>query len=106
MPANAKLTWSASPSNPPNYKIQWYWNGNPSGLGLYNVGGAIGGLNRLFTDDNPGITLVDGDTVRAEVAAYNGVTGAVSIFVSSPTITISITPPPLLPPTNVGLVQI
>src|SRR5262245_8742066 len=86
---NAKLTWGASPSNPPQYRIQWYYNGTPAGFGLFNAAAQPpGGLQRTFADDNPGIALGNGDTIRAEVQAYNAATGAVSPYVSSNNVTL------------------
>ena len=105
--ANAKLTWTKSPSSSVNqYSVQWMLDNNPAAQVPVpsSTNGDASGYSTDFNSGNPGVTLNNGDIVGATLTAVDTINNLQSTPVTPSPITISIPTAPS-PPENVVLAQ-
>jgi len=105
--ADVQLSFQDAAPNPAagnvtGYTGQWTHNGVPAGS--FNIPAATGPYTRLFSQDNAGVTLANGDTVGCSVQSAVASTGLSSTPAVAAPITISIAPPPVPPNPPGGLV--
>jgi hypothetical protein len=97
------LRWKKSPSaDVADYQLTWFRNGSAAGVGVVvkSASADISGYTRKFSQDNPGVAVMDGDVVGVSLKAKDA-GGLFSSAVTPANVTAPSEPPE--PPADVTL---
>jgi hypothetical protein len=97
------LRWKKSPSaDVADYQLTWFRNGSSAGVGVVPKSATSDalGYTRKFSQDNPGVVVMDGDVIGVSIKAKD-VGGLLSSAVTPANVTVPSEPPE--PPADVTL---